>query len=194
MATGAAGAPCGRGGPGGPWHSAQQATAAPGSSRLASVRRQDVAADPRSPAAARDRPGRSRRKIGTGSRRPLTWCTPASTNVNRRRPAPGPGADQDRHGRLVGADLLRQLLDALGRVHRVADDAVIAAAGRTDIADRDHARVDADAHPDRRRPSRPGGHSPPRSPRRSPAPRGRRGRHGRAADRARPRTPSCRRR
>ena len=62
---------------------------------------------------------------------------------------PGPAAHQDRGGRLVGADRLGELLDALGGVHHVANDAVAAPPRRPDVARGHLAGVDPDAHPDR---------------------------------------------
>src|SRR5215470_9270467 len=59
----------------------------------------------------------------------------------------GGGRAADEHDDIVGAgvDLLAELLQALGDVHRIPDERVVDAAGRTDIADHRRAGVNADA-------------------------------------------------
>src|SRR5262249_37203188 len=59
----------------------------------------------------------------------------------------GGGRAADEHDDIVGAgvDLLAELLQALSDVHRIPDERVVDAAGRTDIADHRRAGVNADA-------------------------------------------------
>src|SRR5262245_9436113 len=59
----------------------------------------------------------------------------------------GGGLAADEHDDIIraGVDLLAELLQALGDVHRIPDERVVDAARRTDIADHRRAGVNADA-------------------------------------------------
>src|SRR5476651_787404 len=64
----------------------------------------------------------------------------------------GQRAAAGEHDDVVGGrhELLAELLEALGHVHRVADDGEVDPARRADVAHDDGSRMHADAHADRR--------------------------------------------